>query len=101
MSREGAIARAQAYFDSGAFASDLPGGVAIPSPGQERDRAPVLPAYRKDEIGPPLNKPASTGRVLNNPKGPPILVAARTEAATAPAILIYGHGDTIRGLDGR
>jgi len=101
MSREGAIARAQAYFDSGAFASDLRRRVAIPSTSQEPERAPVLRAYLEDEIVPTLNKLAFNCRVLDNPKGPPILVADRTEAANAPAILIYGHGDTIRGLDGR
>src|SRR5262249_46808637 len=53
------------------------------------------------EIMPTLKKLAFNCRVLDNPKGPPILIADRTEAANDPAILIYGHGDTIRGLDGR
>src|SRR5262249_60438867 len=38
-------------------------------------------------------------RVLDNPSGPPFLVAERMEDDAAVTVLIYGHGDTVRGLD--
>ncbi len=101
MSREAAIAHAQAYFDSGAFTVDLRRRVAIPSTSQEPERAPMLRAYLDDEMVPTLARLAFTCHVLDNPLGPPVLAAERTEDANAPTILIYGHGDTIRGLDGR
>src|SRR6516165_6028582 len=40
-----------------------------------------------------------TSRVLDNPSGPPFLVAERKEDDAAVTVLIYGHGDTVRGLD--
>ena len=39
MSRAGAIARAERYFDSGAFKADLARRVAIPSESQNPERA--------------------------------------------------------------
>jgi acetylornithine deacetylase/succinyl-diaminopimelate desuccinylase-like protein len=38
-------------------------------------------------------------RVLDNPSGPPVLVAERIENPDFVTVLVYGHGDTIRGLD--
>src|SRR6476659_1110190 len=101
MSREAAIARAQAYFDSGAFRADLSRRVAIPSTSQEPERAPMLRAYLDKEMVPALIPLAFTCHVLDNPLGPPMLLAERIEDANAPTVLIYGHGDTIRGHDGR
>src|SRR5262249_31027298 len=40
-----------------------------------------------------------TSRILENAVGPPFLVAERIEDAAALTILLYGHGDTVRGLD--
>src|SRR5436309_10988044 len=101
MSRDSAIGRAYAYFDGGAFASDLSRRVAIASTSQEPERAPLLRAYLDDEMVPALAPLGFTCHLLDNPLGPPLLLAERMEDANAPTILIYGHGDTIRGLDGR
>src|ERR1700757_2341726 len=100
MSRAAAIARAPAYFDRGEFFADLRRRVAIPSTSQEPDRVTELRRYLDDEMGPSLAALGFSSRVLDNRKGPPVLVAERMEEARLVTILIYGHGDTVRGLDG-
>ena len=99
MSRAAAIARAHSYFDSGAFLVDLRRRVAIPSTSQEPERAGALRRYLDDEMVPSLAPLGFTSRVLDNPSGPPFLVAERKEDDAAVTVLIYGHGDTVRGLD--
>jgi acetylornithine deacetylase/succinyl-diaminopimelate desuccinylase-like protein len=99
--RSGAIARAHAYFDSGGFVADLRRRVAIPSASQEPARSESLRAYLRDEMVPSLAPLGFSATVLENPlaEGPPFLVASRSEDADLLTVLIYGHGDTIRGLD--
>jgi acetylornithine deacetylase/succinyl-diaminopimelate desuccinylase-like protein len=101
MSRSGAIARAHRHFDSGDFLADLRRRVAIPSSSQEPERAAALRAYLDDELMPFLAPLGFTCNVLPNPRGegPPFLVAERIEVPSAITVLVYGHGDTIRGLD--
>src|SRR5258708_4877556 len=99
MSRAAAIARAHSYFDSGEFLVDLRRRVAIPSTSQEPERAGALRRYLDDEMVPSLAPLGFTSRVLDNPSGPPFLVAERMEDEAAVTVLIYGHGDTVRGLD--
>jgi acetylornithine deacetylase/succinyl-diaminopimelate desuccinylase-like protein len=98
-SRAGAIARAASYFDDGGFLADLTRRVAFPSTSQEPERAPVLRAYLDDEIEPTLARLGFTCRVLDNPKGPPALVAERLENPDFVTVLLYGHGDTVAGQD--
>src|SRR3954453_3627023 len=100
MSRAAAIARAHGYFDRGEFFADLRRRVAIPSTSQEPERAAELRRYLDEEMCRTLAALEFSARVLDNPKGPPILVAERLEDARLVTILIYGHGDTVRGLDG-
>ena len=95
MSRAAAIARAHTYFDSGEFLVDLRRRVAIPSTSQEPERAPALRRYLEDEMVPSLAPLGFTSRILDNP----FLVAERKEEDAAFTVLIYGHGDTVRGLD--
>src|SRR5262245_22792487 len=99
MTRAAAISRAQTYFDSGEFLLDLQRRVAIPSTSQEPERASELRRYLDDEIVPSLAPLGFTSRVIDNPSGPPFLVAERSEEGAAFTVLIYGHGDTVRGLD--
>ena len=99
MSRANAIARAHAYFDDGGFLADLTRRVAIPSSSQEPERASALRSYLVDEIVPTLAPLGFTCRVLDNPLGPPVLVAERMENPDFVTALVYGHGDTIRGFD--
>jgi len=101
MSRASAIARAHAYFDDGTFLSDLRRRVAIPSSSQEPERAKALRIYLDDEIVPTLTPLGFKSRIFDNPIGaaPPLLVAERIEDPRFVTVLIYGHGDTVRGLD--
>ncbi len=99
MSRADAIARAEAYFDDGRFLTDLARRVAIASTSQEPERAAALAAYLADEIVPTLGRLGFVCRVLDNAAGPPVLVAERVEDPNLLTVLIYGHGDTIRGQD--
>jgi acetylornithine deacetylase/succinyl-diaminopimelate desuccinylase-like protein len=99
MSRTNAIARAHAYFDEGRFLADLSRRVAIPSSSQEGGRDCVLRGYLSEEIAPTLERLGFTCRILDNPLGPPVLSAERIENASYVTALLYGHGDTVRGLD--
>jgi acetylornithine deacetylase/succinyl-diaminopimelate desuccinylase-like protein len=98
MSRAAAIARAHACFDSGQFLADLERRVAIPSSSQEPERAAVLRRYL-DEMAASLAPLGFAPHVLDNPFGPPFLVAERIEDEASLTVLLYGHGDTVRGLD--
>ena len=101
MSRAAAIARAHAHYDDGTFLADLRRRVAIPSSSQEPERAAALRAYLDDEMVPSLAPLGFKTRVFDNPTGagPPLLVAERIEDPKYVTVLIYGHGDTVRGLD--
>jgi acetylornithine deacetylase/succinyl-diaminopimelate desuccinylase-like protein len=99
MSRANAIARAYAYFDDGGFLADLARRVAIPSSSQEPERAQALAGYLADEMMPTFDRLGFSCRVLDNPHGPPVFVAERIEHPSFVTVLVYGHGDTIRGLD--
>jgi acetylornithine deacetylase/succinyl-diaminopimelate desuccinylase-like protein len=99
MSRANAIARAYAHFDKGDFLADLARRVAIPSSSQEPERAAALRSYLTDEIAPTLGRLGFGSRILDNPHGPPVLAAERIENQDLLTVLLYGHGDTVRGLD--
>src|SRR5215475_13770896 len=99
VSRAAAIARAHTYFDSGEFLVDLRRRVAIPSSSQEPERAAALRRYLDEEMAPSLAPLGFISRVLDNRSGPPFSVAERMERGAALTVLIYGHGDTVRGLD--
>ena len=99
--RSEAIARAYAHFDDGDFVETLRRRVAIPSSSQEPEHAAAMHAYLRDEMAPALAPLGFTSRIFENPKSgaPPFLVAERIEDPDALTVLIYGHGDTVRGLD--
>lgn len=99
MSRTQAIARAYAYFDDGGFLTDLMRRVAIPSSSQEPERAGHLRAYLADEMAPTLARLGFACHLLDNADGPPVLAAERIEDPAFVTALLYGHGDTVRGLD--
>jgi acetylornithine deacetylase/succinyl-diaminopimelate desuccinylase-like protein len=98
--RAAAIARAHAHFDDGSFVDDLRRRVAIPSSSQEPERATALTAYLHEVVA-ALGPLGFASHVLDNPlgAGPPFLVAERIENPEFVTVLIYGHGDTISGLD--
>src|SRR5258706_5140176 len=100
MSREAAIASAEAYFDSGAFKTDLARRVAIPTESQNPQRVAELKRYIETEIRPALEAMGFICRVLTQAKARgPFLYAQRFEDKALPTVLGYGHGDVIRGLE--
>jgi acetylornithine deacetylase/succinyl-diaminopimelate desuccinylase-like protein len=101
MSREAAIGRAVAHFDSGAFKQDLARRILLPTESQNPDRAADLLRYLEEEMRPELERLGFSCRILEEPtkaRGP-FLFAERIEDPNALTVLGYGHGDVIRGLD--
>jgi acetylornithine deacetylase/succinyl-diaminopimelate desuccinylase-like protein len=101
MTRNAAIAAAERYFDSGGFLADLGRRVAIPTESQNPAREPELHAYLEDEMAESLARLGMTSRIFPNPrgKGGPFLIAELLEDPKRPTVLLYGHGDVIRGQD--
>lgn len=99
--RAQAVASAAQHFDSGAFVADLARRVAIRTESQDPASGPALSAYLEGEIAPSLAALGFTSQVHPNPEPPygPLLVAQRMESDALPTVLVYGHGDVIRGQD--
>jgi acetylornithine deacetylase/succinyl-diaminopimelate desuccinylase-like protein len=99
--RQEALKRAQAFFDSGDFVRDLARRVAIRTESQDPASAPALQAYLADELVPSLAALGFTSVIHANPVPPygPLLIARRHESDALPTVLMYGHGDVIRGQD--
>ena len=100
--REQVLAQAARHFDSGDFVRDLARRVAMRTESQDPAAAPVLRAYLADEIGPALAALGFGFELHANPVPGhgPLLVATRREDAALPTVLMYGHGDVVRGQDG-
>ena len=100
-SRATAIARALAYADSGALRRDLAGLVARRSVNQAPEQRPELYDYLRAAVAPRLEGLGFSCRIEDNPvqDGPPFLLAERIEAANLPTVLLYAHGDVVRGYD--
>ena len=100
--RQGAIDRALAGFADGTFVRTLTALIAIPSTSQDQAFAQYLPRYLLGGIGPILRRLGMEPAIHQNPinEAGPILTAQRIEAASLPTILMYGHGDTVRGQEG-
>ncbi|GAA0578004.1 M20 family metallopeptidase [Craurococcus roseus] len=99
--REGALFRAAGFFDGGGFRDLLAGLVAVPSTSQEEGREADLDRYLSSSIQPWLERLGFAVAVHPNPVEGfgPILTAERIEDPSRPTVLLYGHGDTVRGLD--
>ena len=101
MTRTAALAAAAEHFDSGAFLRDLARRVAIRTESQNPASGPELQRYLADEMVPSLAALGFTSRIHANPVQPygPFLIARRVEDPALPTVLMYGHGDVIRGQD--
>ena len=101
--REGAAARAQARFDAGDYLAALRRLVAVPTESQIADSLPALTRYCTETLPELMAGMGFVHRVLDNPREGrgPVFLATRTEAAGLPSVLIYGHGDVVRGLKGK
>jgi acetylornithine deacetylase/succinyl-diaminopimelate desuccinylase-like protein len=101
--RDAALAAAALAFDSGAFARDLARRVAMPTESENPQRAAVLRDYLVDEIAPALAVFGIDSALYDNPVAgaPPLLIGERIEDPSLPTVLVYGHGDVVRGHEGR
>ena len=101
--RATALAAAAAHFDSGGFARDLARRVAIRSESQDPAQAAALRAYVADELSAALTALGFRCELFDNPlQGTgcgPFLLATRDEDPALPTVLMYGHGDVVRGQD--
>ena len=101
MKRQAVLERAARHYDGGAFLAELARLVAVPSESQEARGAPYLAAYLTEHLRPVLENMGFLCQVLVNPgPGGPLLLAERIEDPDLPTVLVYGHGDVIRGLEG-
>ena len=101
MTREAVLAAASEHFDSGAFLRDLARRVAIRTESQNPASGPELQRYLTDEISPSLAALGFKSTIHANPVQPfgPFLIGRRVEDPSLPTVLMYGHGDVIRGQD--
>src|SRR3984885_3251068 len=101
MTRTNAIARAQDYLHSGAFLSELGRRVAYPTESQNPERRDCLRAYLEQELQPAFAQLDFSTRLIESPSGKhPYLLAEYRENASAPTVLMYGHGDVVDGMVG-
>ncbi len=98
-----AQAAAAQHFDGGQFQRDLARRVAIPTDSQSGEHSADLLAYLRDEITPSLQALGFATQLHDNPVAgaPPLLTAERIEDPALPTVLFYGHGDVVRGHEGR
>jgi acetylornithine deacetylase/succinyl-diaminopimelate desuccinylase-like protein len=101
--REGALGRARTAFDSGSYLTKLGRLVAVRTESQNPDRADELLRYCAEAIPDLLSGLDFEHRVVVNPLPGygPALLARRHEGVGLPHIVIYGHGDVVRGMEGR
>jgi acetylornithine deacetylase/succinyl-diaminopimelate desuccinylase-like protein len=99
-SRQGAIARAERGFDEGDYLAKLRRLVAVPTESQLPDSLPALTRYCAETMPALMQGMGFETTMLENPrKGRgPVFVATRIEDPALPTILVYGHGDVVRGL---
>ena len=99
--REGAVGRALSFFDGGGFEQLLAKLVSFPSTSQEEGSGPALAAYLDEAMRPWLERLGFEITISPNPLAGfgPILTAMRIEDPSLPTVLLYGHGDTVRGLE--
>jgi acetylornithine deacetylase/succinyl-diaminopimelate desuccinylase-like protein len=101
MSRQQALAAAEQHFSSGAFVADLARRVAFRTESQQAGSGPALQGYLADELVPTLAGLGFSSQIYPNPEPAfgPFLIAKRHEGDHLPTVLMYGHGDVIRGQD--
>jgi len=101
VTRAEAIDRVSRHFHSGAFLAELGRRVAYPTESQNAGRRDVLRAYLQSDLQPAFSELGFTTRLIESPDGKhPHLLADYKESASAPTVLIYGHGDVIDGMSG-
>lgn len=99
--RAAALSATADWFDQGHFLLELGRRVAHRTESQEAASGPALSAYLTDEIVPSIERLGFTWDIHPNPdpRHGPFLIARRIEDTALPTVLIYGHGDVVRGYD--
>src|SRR5579871_3550578 len=101
MTRTDAIARAHQMIQSGEFLQELDRRVAYQTESQNSDKRDALRAYLTDNLQPAFAKMDFATRLVESPAGKgPYLLAEYRENASAPTVLVYGHGDVVDGMVG-
>jgi acetylornithine deacetylase/succinyl-diaminopimelate desuccinylase-like protein len=101
MTRADAVVRARGYLHGGEFLRELERRVAYPTESQNPERRDCLRAYLEAELQPAFSQLGFSTRLIESPTGNhPYLLAEYRESASAPTVLIYGHGDVVDGMAG-
>src|ERR1700732_98906 len=101
MTRADAIARAHQHLHSGEFLAELDRRVAYPTESQNPERRGALRAYLVEELSPAFAQLGFSTKLIESPTGKgPYLLAEYRESASAPTVLMYGHGDVVDGMVG-
>lgn len=100
-SRQGALDRAATFFDQGHFKALLGDLVAYPSTSQEAGAEAALTQYLEEGIAPWAQRLGFETVIHPNPLPGfgPILTGIRIEDPAFKTVVLYGHGDTVRGLE--
>ncbi|MCP4023222.1 MAG: M20 family metallopeptidase [Desulfobacteraceae bacterium] len=101
MDRNKAINRSVQIFNDDAFFNLLADWVALDTGSRKDDRKPQMLAYLENKITPYLEPMEFNCRIVENQVEPcaPFLIARRIEDVSLPGILIYGHADTVPGME--
>jgi acetylornithine deacetylase/succinyl-diaminopimelate desuccinylase-like protein len=101
MTRADAVTRAHTMLRSGEFLSQLDRRVAYQTESQNPEKRDALRAYLTDELQPAFADMDFSTKLIESPTGKgPYLLAEYRESASAPTVLIYGHGDVVDGMAG-
>jgi acetylornithine deacetylase/succinyl-diaminopimelate desuccinylase-like protein len=101
MTRTDAIARAHQMIHSGEFLAELDRRVAYQTESQNPEKRDALRAYLTDDLQPAFKSLDFSTKLMESPTGKgPYLLAEYRESASAPTVLIYGHGDVVDGMVG-
>jgi acetylornithine deacetylase/succinyl-diaminopimelate desuccinylase-like protein len=94
------MARAQHSFDDGSYLAALRRMVAVPTESQIAGSLPALTRYCTETLPEIMAGMGFETRMLDNPSAGrgPVFVATRIEDPALPTVLVYGHGDVVRGL---
>ena len=98
--RAAALGAAHRYVDEGRLAAELARRIAFRTESPVAGSGPALRAYLDEEMTPTLAELGFTCRVVERGERGLFLIAKRNEADHLPTVLLYGHGDTVPGMEG-
>src|SRR5579863_4429787 len=101
MTRTDAVACAQNMLRSGEFLIQLDRRVSYQTESQNSEKRDALAAYLTEDLQPAFANMDFSTRLIESPAGKgPYLLAEYQENASAPTVLVYGHGDVVDGMVG-